>query len=68
MGLDLLIRKGTVVDGSARQLLVLARVTSVVMGNCGFALAPCKAEERAWFAPCLTAGSNAAPRRYLVAD
>jgi len=25
------------------------------MGNCGFALAPCKAEEREWFARCLTA-------------
>ncbi|TWT00296.1 amidohydrolase family protein [Reyranella sp. CPCC 100927] len=30
-------------------------VTSVVMGNCGFALAPCKADEREWFARCLTA-------------
>lgn len=30
-------------------------VTSVVMGNCGFALAPCKPEEREWFARCLTA-------------
>src|SRR6266446_3564428 len=30
-------------------------VTSVVMGNCGFALAPCKAEDREWFARCLTA-------------
>src|SRR2546427_7601270 len=25
------------------------------MGNCGFALAPCKPEEREWFARCLTA-------------
>ena len=24
-------------------------VTSVVMGNCGFALAPCKPEDREWF-------------------
>ena len=30
-------------------------VTSVVMGNCGFALAPCKPEDREWFARCLSA-------------
>jgi N-acyl-D-amino-acid deacylase len=30
-------------------------VTSVIMGNCGFALAPCPAAEREWFARCLTA-------------
>jgi N-acyl-D-aspartate/D-glutamate deacylase len=30
-------------------------VTSVVMGNCGFALAPYKAQDREWFARCLTA-------------
>src|SRR2546430_2997207 len=30
-------------------------VTSVVMGNCGFALAPCKPQDREWFACCLTA-------------
>src|SRR5512143_1592250 len=30
-------------------------VTSVVMGNCGCALAPCKPADRAWFARCLTA-------------
>jgi N-acyl-D-amino-acid deacylase len=30
-------------------------VTSVVMGNCGFALAPCRPEDREWFARCLTA-------------
>jgi len=30
-------------------------VTSVVMGNCGFALAPCKESEREWFARCLEA-------------
>jgi N-acyl-D-aspartate/D-glutamate deacylase len=30
-------------------------VTTVVMGNCGFALAPCKPEDREWFARCLTA-------------
>ncbi|MBV1878026.1 MAG: amidohydrolase family protein [Pseudomonadales bacterium] len=28
-------------------------VTSVIMGNCGFTLAPCKPEERQWFAECL---------------
>src|SRR5204862_318125 len=33
-------------------------VTSVVMGNCGFALAPCKPEDREWFARCLTAGEE----------
>jgi len=30
-------------------------VTTVIMGNCGFALAPCKPETREWFARCLTA-------------
>jgi N-acyl-D-aspartate/D-glutamate deacylase len=30
-------------------------VTSVVMGNCGFALAPCRPEEREWYARCLSA-------------
>ena len=30
-------------------------VTSVVMGNCGFALAPCPADQREWFARCLEA-------------
>ncbi len=30
-------------------------VTSVVMGNCGFALAPCLPEEREWFARCMEA-------------
>jgi N-acyl-D-aspartate/D-glutamate deacylase len=30
-------------------------VTTVVMGNCGFALAPCKPQDREWFARCLTA-------------
>lgn len=30
-------------------------VTSVVMGNCGFALAPCPPSEREWFARCLEA-------------
>ena len=33
-------------------------VTSVMMGNCGFALAPCKPEEREWFAQCLEAGEE----------
>jgi len=111
MGLDLLIRNGTVVDGSgaaryradvgitdgriaeigrirsaaARTIdadgLIVAPgfidghthmdaqvawdrigscscwhgVTSVIMGNCGFALAPCPPEEREWYARCLTA-------------
>jgi N-acyl-D-aspartate/D-glutamate deacylase len=30
-------------------------VTTVIMGNCGFALAPCKPAAREWFARCLTA-------------
>jgi len=30
-------------------------VTSVVMGNCGFALAPCRPEDRDWYARCLSA-------------
>ena len=30
-------------------------VTSVIMGNCGFALAPCKPQDREWFARCLEA-------------
>jgi len=30
-------------------------VTTVIMGNCGFALAPCLPAEREWFARCLTA-------------
>jgi N-acyl-D-aspartate/D-glutamate deacylase len=30
-------------------------VTSVIMGNCGFALAPCPREDREWYARCLTA-------------
>src|SRR5499426_4101154 len=30
-------------------------VTSVIMGNCGFALAPCAPAEREWYARCLTA-------------
>src|SRR5215813_6605328 len=30
-------------------------VTTVIMGNCGFALAPCEPAEREWFARCLTA-------------
>ena len=30
-------------------------VTSVMMGNCGFALAPCPADQREWFARCLSA-------------
>jgi len=111
MGLDLLIRNGTIVDGSGAaryrgdvgikdgQIVEIGRiravaertldadglivapgfidghthmdaqvawdqigscscwhgVTTVIMGNCGFALAPCKADEREWFARCLTA-------------
>ena len=30
-------------------------VTSVIMGNCGFALAPCPPKDREWYARCLTA-------------
>ncbi len=30
-------------------------VTSVIMGNCGFAIAPCRAPEREWIARCLEA-------------
>jgi N-acyl-D-amino-acid deacylase len=30
-------------------------VTTVIMGNCGFALAPCRSADREWFARCLTA-------------
>ena len=30
-------------------------VTSVIMGNCGFALAPCAPDDREWFARCLEA-------------
>lgn len=30
-------------------------VTSVVMGNCGFALAPCRPADRDWYARCLSA-------------
>ena len=30
-------------------------VTSVVMSNCGFALAPCKPADRDWYARCLSA-------------
>jgi N-acyl-D-aspartate/D-glutamate deacylase len=30
-------------------------VTSVVMSNCGFALAPCRPEDREWYARCLSA-------------
>src|SRR5437870_9836282 len=29
-------------------------VTTVIMGNCGFALAPCTPQESEWFARCLT--------------
>ena len=30
-------------------------VTSVIISNCGFALAPCKPEDRDWYARCLSA-------------
>ncbi|MBM3490579.1 MAG: amidohydrolase family protein [Alphaproteobacteria bacterium] len=30
-------------------------VTTVFMGNCGFALAPCRPEDREWYARCLSA-------------
>jgi N-acyl-D-aspartate/D-glutamate deacylase len=90
MALDLVIRGGTIVDGSGApryrgdvgvtggQIVEIGRiraraertidagdrigscscwhgVTSVIMGNCGFALAPCRPAEREWFARCLTA-------------
>ena len=41
-------------------------VTSVVMGNCGFALAPCKPEAREWFAECLEAVEDI-PKDAMVA-
>ncbi len=41
-------------------------VTSVVMGNCGFALAPCKPEARDWFAECLEAVEDI-PKEAMVA-
>jgi N-acyl-D-aspartate/D-glutamate deacylase len=41
-------------------------VTTVVMGNCGFALAPCKAEAREWFAECLEAVEDI-PKEAMVA-
>ena len=40
-------------------------VTSVVMGNCGFALAPCKPEAREWFAECLEAVEDI-PKQAMV--
>jgi N-acyl-D-amino-acid deacylase len=111
MGLDLLVRNGTIVDGSGAaryqgdvgirqgQIIEIGRiragaervieadglivapgfvdghthmdaqvawdrigscscwhgVTTVIMGNCGFALAPCRPVVREWFARCLTA-------------
>ncbi len=41
-------------------------VTTVVMGNCGFALAPCKPEAREWFAECLEAVEDI-PKDAMVA-
>ena len=41
-------------------------VTSVVMGNCGFALAPCRPEAREWFAECLEAVEDI-PKDAMVA-
>ncbi len=41
-------------------------VTSVIMGNCGFALAPCKPEARDWFAECLEAVEDI-PKEAMVA-
>ena len=41
-------------------------VTSVVMGNCGFALAPCRPEARQWFAECLEAVEDI-PKDAMVA-
>src|SRR5438477_247688 len=42
-------------------------VTTVIMGNCGFALAPCKPEAREWFARCLTAVEDI-PTEAMLAD
>src|SRR3989475_11515069 len=42
-------------------------VTTVIMGNCGFALAPCKSEEREWFARCLTAVEDIPTEAVLAA-
>ena len=41
-------------------------VTTVVMGNCGFALAPCKPDKREWFAECLEAVEDI-PKEAMVA-
>ncbi len=41
-------------------------VTTVVMGNCGFALAPCKPEAREWYAECLEAVEDI-PKEAMVA-
>ena len=41
-------------------------VTTVVMGNCGFALAPCKPEAREWYAECLEAVEDI-PKDAMVA-
>ena len=37
-------------------------VTTVIMGNCGFALAPCGPDDREWFARCLEAVEEAIAR------
>ena len=41
-------------------------VTTVVMGNCGFALAPCTPEAREWYAECLEAVEDI-PKEAMVA-
>src|SRR5499426_2105532 len=40
--------------------------TTVIIGNCGFALAPCPPAEREWFARCLTAVEDS-PTEALMA-
>jgi len=41
-------------------------VTTVIMGNCGFALAPCPPDQREWFARCLTAVEDIPPEAMMA--